>query len=139
MEQSKKDAEADYEDERLLLLSAVAASLLIATSAGVWISLSISRGLGQAVTLANAVAIGDLDRTIAVKSNDEIKDVVDALNTMTGNLRTTAAIADQIANGDLTVEARPLSDRDTLGLALERMLEKLRSVVSEALSASDNV
>jgi methyl-accepting chemotaxis protein len=139
MEQSKKDAEADYEDERLMLLSAVAASLLIATGAGVWISMAISRGLRQAVTLANAVAIGDLDQTIAVKSNDEIKDVVDALNLMTSNLRTTAAVADTIANGDLTVEAKPLSDKDTLGLALQRMLEKLRSVVSEALSASDNV
>jgi methyl-accepting chemotaxis protein len=139
MEQSKTDAESDYEDERLMLLSAVAASLLIATGAGVWISLAISRGLGQAVQLANAVAIGDLDQTIAVKSNDEIKDVVDALNTMTANLRTTAAVADTIANGDLTVEAKSLSDRDTLGHALERMLEKLRSVVSEALSAADNV
>jgi methyl-accepting chemotaxis protein len=91
------------------------------------------------VTLANAVALGDLDQTIAVKSNDEIKDVVDALNTMTSNLRDTAGVADAIANGDLTIEAKPLSDRDTLGMALERMLEKLRSVVSEALSASDNV
>jgi methyl-accepting chemotaxis protein len=122
-----------------MLLSAVAASLLIATGAGVWISMAISRGLRQAVTLANAVAIGDLDQTIAVTSNDEIKDVVDALNLMTSNLRATAAIADTIANGDLTVEAKPLSDRDMLGQALERMLEKLRSVVSEALSASDNV
>jgi methyl-accepting chemotaxis protein len=139
MAQAKADAESDYEDERLMLLSAVIASLLIATVAGVWISLAISRGLGQAVTLANAVAIGDLDQTIAVKSNDEIKDVVDALNRMTSNLRDTAGVADAIANGDLTIEAKPLSDRDTLGMALERMLEKLRSVVSEALSAADNV
>jgi len=139
MAQSKKDAEADYEDERLMLLSAVIASLLIATGAGVWISMAISSGLRQTVMLANAVAIGDLDQTIAVKSNDEIKDVVDALNRMTSNLRDTASVADAIANGDLTVEAKPLSDRDTLGQALSRMLEKLRSVVSEALSASDNV
>ncbi len=38
MAQSKTDAESDYEDERLMLLSAVVASLLIATVAGVWIS-----------------------------------------------------------------------------------------------------
>ena len=139
MEQSKRDAEAEYEDERLTLLSAVIASLLIATGAGVWISMAISSGLRQTVMLANAVAVGDLEQTIAVKSNDEIKDVVDALNTMTANLRATAQVADTIANGDLTVEAKPLSDRDMLGHSLSRMLEKLRSVVSEALSASDNV
>ncbi len=45
-----------------------------------------------------------------------------------------------IANGDLTVEAKRFSDKDTLGIALENMLEKLRTgIVTEALSASDNV
>jgi methyl-accepting chemotaxis protein len=58
---------------------------------------------------------------------------------MTGNLRNTASIADRIADGDLTVMPKPLSDRDTLGLALERMVERLRGIVADALSASDNV
>ena len=31
------------------------------------------------------------------------------------------------------------SDKDTLGIALERMVEKLRAVVSDSLSAADNV
>jgi methyl-accepting chemotaxis protein len=139
MQQSKKDAEDNYSSDRTLLLAAVAASLLIATAAGIWLSMLISKGLGKAVSLANAVAIGDLDQRIEISSNDEIKDVVTALNTMTENLRATAGVADSIANGDLTVAARPLSDKDTLGHALERMLEKLRSVVSEASGASDNV
>src|SRR4051812_27715289 len=58
---------------------------------------------------------------------------------MTVNLNATAALANQIAQGDLTVEAKPLSDRDTLGLALESMVEKLRQIVSEALTAAQNV
>jgi methyl-accepting chemotaxis protein len=139
MQQSKKDAEDDYSADRMLLIGAVAVSLLIATAAGVWLSLLISKGLGRAVFLANAVSEGDLDQRIDVRTNDEIRDVVDALNRMTTNLRATAGIADSIANGDLTVVAKPLSERDILGLALERMLDKLRGVVSEALSASDNV
>jgi methyl-accepting chemotaxis protein len=89
--------------------------------------------------LSNAVAIGDLGQTIEVTSNDEIRDLVDALNGMTANLRATAEVADAIAGGDLTVDIHRLSDKDTLGMALERMLEKLRAVVSEALSAADNV
>ena len=58
---------------------------------------------------------------------------------MTANLRATAKVADAIAQGDLTVEAKPLSDKDELGLALKRMVEKLRVVVSDALAASENV
>ena len=58
---------------------------------------------------------------------------------MTVSLNGTAKIADAIASGDLTVEAKRLSDKDTLGIALEKMLEKLRGVVSDALIAADNV
>ncbi len=128
-----------YESSRLLLIGAVTISLAIAVAAALWIALNISRGLAGAIGLANAVAIGDLDQDVAVKSNDEIKDLVDALNRMTGALRATAKVADAIAGGDLTVEAKRLSDKDTLGMALERMLEKLRLVISEALNASENV
>jgi methyl-accepting chemotaxis protein len=64
---------------------------------------------------------------------------VDALNTMTANLRNTAGIADQIANGDLTVMPKALSDKDTLGIALERMVERLRGVVADAIAAAENV
>jgi methyl-accepting chemotaxis protein len=37
------------------------------------------------------------------------------------------------------VEAKALSDKDALGLALERMVGKLRQIVSEALTAAQNV
>jgi len=42
MQQSKKDAEDNYSSDRTLLLAAVAASLLIATAAGITMSASVS-------------------------------------------------------------------------------------------------
>jgi methyl-accepting chemotaxis protein len=48
-------------------------------------------------------------------------------------------MADQIAVGDLSVEPKPLSDKDALGLAQQRMVERLRGVVSHALVASEQV
>jgi methyl-accepting chemotaxis protein len=124
---------------KTLLISIVLASLLIAVVAASWIAVSISRGLSSAVGLANAVAIGDLSQTIAVKSKDEIGDLVTALNSMTANLNATAAVADAIANGDLTVEAKPLSEKDTLGIALENMVVKLREVVGQVTGAAENM
>jgi len=58
---------------------------------------------------------------------------------MTINLKATAAVADAIAAGDLTIEATPLSDKDTLGIALENMVVKLRKVVGEVTSAAQNM
>jgi len=124
---------------KILLISMICAALLIAIASATWIALNISRGLARAVGLANAVAVGDLSQKIAVSSNDEVGDLVTSLNAMTANLNATATLANEISQGNLTVEAKPLSDKDTLGLALERMVEKLRQIVSEALTAAQNV
>ncbi|MFD2185139.1 HAMP domain-containing protein, partial [Rhodoplanes azumiensis] len=136
---AKVKAAEQYESARMMLLGLVAFALVTAVGTAVFMALSISRGLAKAGALAQAVAIGDLSQEITVKSNDEIKDLVDSLNQMTGNLRTNAQVADTIANGDLTVRVERFSDKDTLGIALERMVEKLRQVVAEALAAADNV
>jgi methyl-accepting chemotaxis protein len=122
-----------------MLVSVIVVSVLAGAVAAVWIALSIAHGLQKAIRLAEAVAIGDLSQTVTATTNDEVRDMVDAMNRMTTNLRTTAKVADSIADGDLTVKAVPLSDKDALGLSLERMLEKLRSVVADASAASDNV
>lgn len=124
---------------KILLISIILVSLLIAVVSATWIALNISRGLSRAVGLADAVAIGDLSQKIDVSSNDEIGDLVKSLNAMTVNLNATAKVADAIARGDLTIDAKRLSEKDTLGMALERMVEKLRVIVSEALTAARNV
>jgi methyl-accepting chemotaxis protein len=124
---------------KFLLIAIIVASLVVAVGSALWIAINISRGLGRAVDLADAVAIGDLSKKIEVSSNDEIGDLVKSLNAMTVNLNATAQVADSIASGDLTVNAKPQSDKDTLGIALERMVEKLRTVVTDAVTAAQNV
>ncbi|HKU04740.1 MAG TPA: methyl-accepting chemotaxis protein, partial [Bradyrhizobium sp.] len=108
-------------------------------AAALWIAISISRSLSRAVNLADAVAIGDLGQKIDVASDDEIGDLIKSLNKMTVNLNGTAAIANEISQGNLMVTAKRLSDKDSLGIALERMVEKLRTIVTEALTAAQNV
>ena len=52
------------------------ASLVVAVVAATWIALNISRGLGRAVGLADAVATGDLTKRSKLASNDEVGDLV---------------------------------------------------------------
>ena len=134
-----EQARQDGNHAQILLLTLVAVSLAMAVSAAFWIALNISRGLSRAVGLADAVATGDLSQKIEVSSSDEIGDLVKSLNAMTQNLNATAKIADAIAGGDLTINAKRLSDKDTLGISLERMLEKLRAIVADAVAAAQNV
>lgn len=124
---------------KTLLISIIVVSLLIAIGSATWIAISISRGLSRAVGLADAVAVGDLSQSIDALSDDEVGDLIKSLNAMTVNLNTTAKLANEISNGNLMVDAKRMSDKDTLGIALERMVERLRSIVSEALMAAQNV
>ena len=139
VDDAKAGVSQHYEKTRLLLIAVASVALVTGAGAAAWIAVSIGRGLGRAGALAGAVALGDLDQNVSVTSNDEIKDLVEALNGMTANLRATAKIADAIADGDLTTEARRRSDKDKLGIALERMLDKLRMVVADASRAAENV
>ncbi len=66
------------------------------------------------------------------KRSDELGEMGSALETMTANLRATATVADTIAQGDLTVEAKPLSSKDMLGLAMQRMTANLRETAKMA-------
>jgi methyl-accepting chemotaxis protein len=139
MDEEQAAATRTYELTRNALISIVAVALLLAIAAATWIAITVTSGLKKIAVLAEAVAIGDLEQRVETKANDEIRDVIDTVNRMTNNLRVTASMADQIADGDLTAQPKPLSDKDTLGLALERMVERLRGVINDATSAADNV
>ena len=108
-----------YSDAMALLIGLLVGSAAIAILAALWIVLSISRSLGAALGLANAVASGDLSAEARVKSNDEIKDVIDALNLMTQKLRDVVsevtAAARNVASGsqELSATAEQLSQGAT--------------------------
>jgi methyl-accepting chemotaxis protein len=139
LKQAEADAESSYQNTRSVLIAVVIAALILAIASAAWVMISINTGLKKINLMAQAVAIGDLEQHIDVKTNDEIKDVVDSVNVMTANLRNTAALADKIAGGDLTVKPKPMSDKDKLGKALQSMVERLCGVVSDAIAAANNV
>jgi methyl-accepting chemotaxis protein len=139
LQEAKATTDADYNSTRTLLVSLSVIATLVAAATALWIALGISAGLRKIMAVADAVAIGDLDQNVEMKTNDEIKDLVDTINRMTSNLKAMANVAEKIAEGDLMVTPKPQSEKDTLGLALASMVERLRGVVADALSASDNV
>jgi methyl-accepting chemotaxis protein len=87
MQQAAKGADDLYAFSRNLLIGLLIGMTLIAVVAATWIVLNISRAIASALHLATAVAAGDLNATATVKSNDEIKDLIDALNAMVSKLK----------------------------------------------------
>ncbi|WP_434711420.1 methyl-accepting chemotaxis protein [Rhizobium sp. YTUHZ045] len=139
MAQADSDTDVLYSSTKTMLIGIAIGASVIAFAAALWIALGVNSGLRKIMNVASAVAVGDLNQKVEIRTNDEIKDLVNMINIMTDNLRVTADIAAQIADGNLTVAPKPLSEKDTLGIALEQMVERLRSVVADAVAAAENV
>jgi methyl-accepting chemotaxis protein len=87
MAQAVQEAGQTYVAARTILIAAIVVAIIIGLAAATWIAIGISAGLGKAVGLARAVAGGDVNQSASVSTNDEVRDLVEALNTMSGKLR----------------------------------------------------
>jgi methyl-accepting chemotaxis protein len=114
---------------RLIGTSAV---LLVILGALTWIIVSRLTGpLAQVTGAARALAAGNIDCTVTHKSRDELGQMADAFRDMIAHQREMAGIAVAIADGDLTQDVEPASDKDVLGSAFRRMLGGLRDLVGQ--------
>lgn len=102
-------------------------------------ALAVENAFREISDVVSAVSVGDLSKSIERKYGGLSQEVSDNLVHMTANLSKTAGVANAIASGDLTIEAEPLSEQDTLGIALENMLVKLRDVVSHVANAAEGM
>jgi len=81
------NAQQRYENARLLAILLLVAAVTVGSVAATWILVTTTRGLSRANALARSVADGDLTQTAEASGNDEITDLLTALNRMCEKLR----------------------------------------------------
>ncbi len=88
---------------------------------------------------AHLAGEGDLSRPIEMTSQDEIGQVGRLLGRIAERMNEAARVADQASLGDLAVSVAPLSERDVLAHAINRMIEGCRATVelSHRISEGD--
>jgi methyl-accepting chemotaxis protein len=111
---------------------------------GVVISLRVGRSitgpLNQLIGVAGQIAdAGDLEQQVEIKGEDEVAKLALTFNNMVLYLREMAGLSEAIANGDLSVEINPRSDRDTLGNAFREMTSGLSSLVRNVRDSASQV
>ena len=138
-EQASTSINASIKNSVSGILAGVGAAILFGLTIAWFITRSITVPLAAATAAVGEVAKGNLSTTLTVNSRDEIGQITRSLNSMIEGLRGTSRVADAIAGGDLTQDVKLLSDEDTLGHSLTKMLENLRKIVGEVSSAANNV
>ena len=86
MHRSQQDAQASHERGRIEVLGLAIAAALIALAVAIAITRGITRPLGNAARLADAVAEGDLTHHIEPRGRDETARLLQALQRMTVSL-----------------------------------------------------
>lgn len=124
---------------KLVGLFILALSLVITVGL---ITLLVNRilvGINNITETSNSLALGDLTKQITFKSNDEIGVMADAFRRMQDNLIAKSELAEKVASGDLTCSVPIASKNDTLGIALQEMIDKTSQVLASIQQVSYSV
>ncbi|HUR82511.1 MAG TPA: methyl-accepting chemotaxis protein [Thermoanaerobaculia bacterium] len=100
---------------------------------------SITVPIATVVAIADRLAEGDAEQRVDVRGNDETAQLAMAMRKMIDSNAAMVAAASSIAAGDLGVNVSPRSDRDTLGLALSKMIGRLVEIIGEVRSAASSL
>jgi methyl-accepting chemotaxis protein len=88
---------------------------------------------------ATSIAKGDVGQRVEVERNDELGDMAVAFQSMVAYLQEIASAADFLAQGDLTVNVAPRSEKDRLGNAFCQMVTNLNSIISQTNTVVEQV
>ncbi len=98
-----------------------------------------SRPLNSLVRTSEALAEGDVEQRIDVRSNDELGELGAAYSGVVEYLKEMAAVSQRIAGGDLTAEVTPRSEKDVLGHAMKQMTDQQRDLIAKVKATSVSV
>ena len=113
--------------------------IVLAVFLSLYISSVISKPIKKMVQAADALALGDVNVEVTAHTKDEVGKLANSFRKMIDNIRAQALIAEQIADGNLTVDVPVRSEKDLLGKKLAELVQKNNEILTEIAAAADQV
>ena len=85
---------------------------------------------------AKNLAKGDVEKDVVLEGRDEFAELAGEFQQAIENIRSQAKAADVVANGDLTVQVNPKSDKDIMGKAIKKIVEENNHALSNIFEAA---
>ncbi|WP_438490917.1 methyl-accepting chemotaxis protein [Paenibacillus sp. IHBB 3054] len=141
-------SEQTYNTSLVVTIAVVVAAVIISILIGTFIARSISRPLRQMLSLASAVADGDLTQQAEISSKDEVGQLASALNRMVTNLKdlingivmnsqSVAASSEQISASTQEISSTSTSQSAAASNITELFRELSLAINSVAVSAEE--
>ena len=113
--------------------------LILVTVAIVFVANLLTKPIRVVTDAAERLADGDVSVSVDVHSNDEVGRLAHSFGRTIDYLREKATAAESVADGDLTVQVVPRSDKDLLGIAFQRLVVDLRTIVGQVSTTAGGV
>ena len=101
--------------------------------------LAVRKGIASMRSTIDGISRGELDQQIDFGGRDEVGQMEGSFRAMLAYLDEAAATARRIADGDLASDVHPRSELDRLGVALQAMVEGLRTMILEISGTAGRV
>ena len=99
----------------------------------------IGKPLSSLAKTSEALAMGDIEQKITIKSSDEIGTLAASQSKVIDYMKETASLVGQVADGDLTVEVKPRSEKDAFGNAFSHLISRQRDLIGKVKTVAGNV
>ncbi|MBU0984963.1 MAG: methyl-accepting chemotaxis protein [candidate division Zixibacteria bacterium] len=91
----------------------------------------ISRRVTLVTNVAARMAVGDVEQTIDINSQDEIGSLAESFRKLIDYQKELGSVAERISANDLTVTFEPKSDKDMLGNAVKTMVLNFSGMIRQ--------
>ncbi len=136
---------ANANRSNVIMIAVIIIGIILSFVLAKYISRVIAKPLGLATTVAEMLAVGDIEVSATINNDktylrkDEIGKLSAAFLKLISSTSEQIEAAKKVASGDLTVEVAVRSEKDQLGKSLSELVSSLNDMAVSILSASNQV
>lgn len=123
----------------ILQVVVVVVAILITIMYCLFLIKAITRPMAKLSEAAKRMAEGEVDVDCEKIYNDDLGELLDEFKQMANAVKEQTKITEAISHGNLTMEAKPRSDKDVLGKAIVRLLSENNMTLSNVKEASAQI
>ena len=136
---SRESIESLAFNSNLFSFALVAVSVIVTIVLALNLIKAINKSVMQLARAAREIAAGRVDVEMVKYANDEFGELVDEYTEVINNMKYQAGIAEEVANGNLTVQVNVKSSEDVLTGALKKLVEDNLHALSNISDAGSQV
>lgn len=138
-EESRESIGRQVNNSNLFSFALVAISVIITTILSTSLIKALSKSVSQLSRAAKEIAAGRVDVHMEKYNNDEFGELIDEYTRVIDNMKYQAGIAEEVANGNLTVQVDVKSSEDVLTGALKKLVNDNLNALSNISEAGTQV